>query len=77
MVLLVAGGINTAISLFYYLRVVRVMTIEPEPDSRTPFTLKKGPVMFLLILTLPTALLIFGWDWLNEMANSAVRHLLM
>ena len=29
LVLLVLGGLNTAISLFYYLRVVKVMTIDP------------------------------------------------
>ena len=37
MLLLVVGGINTAISLFYYLRVVKVMTIDPEPRDRPPF----------------------------------------
>ena len=29
--LLVIGGLNTVISLFYYLRVVKTMTIDPEP----------------------------------------------
>ena len=30
MVLLVAGGVNSAISLFYYLRIVRLMTMQSE-----------------------------------------------
>ena len=34
--LLVIGGLNTAISLFYYLRVVKIMTIDPEPENRLP-----------------------------------------
>ena len=34
--LLVVGGLNTAISLFYYLRVVKIMTIDPEPEHRLP-----------------------------------------
>ena len=29
--LLVVGGLNTALSLFYYLRVVKTMAIDPEP----------------------------------------------
>jgi NADH-quinone oxidoreductase subunit N len=32
--LLAIGGLNTVLSLFYYLRVVRVMTITPEPTDR-------------------------------------------
>ena len=31
---LVVGGLNTAISLFYYLRVVKTMAIDPEPADR-------------------------------------------
>ena len=34
--LLVIGGLNTAISLFYYLRVVKTMTMDPEPETRLP-----------------------------------------
>ena len=37
LLLLVVGGLNTAISLFYYLRVVKVMTIDAEPRDRPPF----------------------------------------
>jgi NADH-quinone oxidoreductase subunit N len=33
--LLAVGVVNTVLSLFYYLRVVRVMVIEPEPADRT------------------------------------------
>ncbi len=40
--LLVIGGLNTALSLFYYLRVVKVMTFEPEPEQRPPFTFSAG-----------------------------------
>lgn len=34
LVLLVVGGINTVISLFYYLRVLKVMTFDPPPEDR-------------------------------------------
>ena len=44
--LLVVGGLNTAISLFYYLRVVKMMTIDPEPGIGLPvgFSLVSLPV---------------------------------
>ena len=35
LVLLVVGGLNTVISLFYYLRVLKVMTFDPPPAERT------------------------------------------
>lgn len=76
MVLLVAGGINTAISLFYYLRVVKVMTMDPEPETRTPFTLGVFGVGFVFVLTLPTLILIVMWDDLNRMAQVAASNLL-
>jgi NADH-quinone oxidoreductase subunit N len=31
--LLVLGGVNTVVSLFYYLRVVKVMTADPPPEQ--------------------------------------------
>jgi NADH-quinone oxidoreductase subunit N len=34
LVLLVLGGVNTVISLFYYLRVLKVMTFDPPPADR-------------------------------------------
>ncbi len=75
MVLLFVGGLNTAVSLFYYLRVVRLMTMAPEPESRRPFALPilSLPGLFLLLITLPTALLILGWGYLNALALAATR----
>lgn len=35
LVLIVVGGANTVISLFYYLRVLKVMTFDPPPADRT------------------------------------------
>ena len=37
--LLVIAGINTAISLIYYLRVAKVMCIDPEPENRGPVSI--------------------------------------
>ena len=77
MVLLVAGGLNTAISLFYYLRVVKVMTMVPEAEScasvKLPVLSPSG--LYIVLLTIPTALLIVGWQWLNALALAATASL--
>jgi NADH-quinone oxidoreductase subunit N len=77
MVLLFVGGLNTAVSLFYYLRVVRLMTMAPEPESRTPFVLSMAslPGLYLLLVTLPTVLFILGWEYLSALALAAARSL--
>ena len=76
MVLLVAGGLNTAISLFYYLRVVKTMTMEPAPESRTTCSLDVGHLGFLVLLSIPTAALIVYWQPLKRLADHAAATLL-
>ncbi len=74
--LLIIGGINTALSLYYYLRVVKVMTIDAEPPSRTPFSVGVFPVAYVVLLTFPLVVLIFTWNFLNEWTLQAAAHLL-
>ncbi|MDX1948648.1 MAG: NADH-quinone oxidoreductase subunit N [Pirellulaceae bacterium] len=78
LLLLIIGGLNTAISLFYYLRVVKVMTIDDEPDQRPAGTFSDVSLAgaFLWMITVPTALLIVAWDWLSQMATVAAMNLL-
>jgi len=77
-VLLLVGCVNTAISLFYYLRVVKVMTMDPEPESSgpvdLPFVSSRG--LYLFAITLPTLLLIVYWDFLSVLASRAAEQLL-
>ena len=73
---LLMGGVNTALSLYYYLRVVKVMTMAPEPEQRVPFTVPYFATLFTVLLTVPTVVLIIGWNRLNEMALAAARNLL-
>ncbi|MEE3368659.1 MAG: NADH-quinone oxidoreductase subunit N [Planctomycetota bacterium] len=75
MVLLLAGGLNTAISLFYYLRVAKIMTMEAAPESRTACHLGRLQLLFLAVLTVPTALLMLWWEPLKALADSAVASL--
>jgi NADH-quinone oxidoreductase subunit N len=76
--LLVVGGLNTALSLFYYLRVVKVMTFEPEPDSRPPFTfpLVSIPGAYIVAITAPVLFLGLWWNDLYTWAAAATAHLL-
>jgi len=77
MVLLLIGGLNTALSLFYYLRVVKVMTLDDPPDPLPlPLPLgQSGGGRFILLLTVPTALLILAWEPLSTCATSAALFL--
>jgi NADH-quinone oxidoreductase subunit N len=77
-VLLVVGGLNTVISLFYYLRVVKIMTYDDLPADRRPFTFSAVSLQgaFICLVTAPTALLILNWNALNEWALAAARRLL-
>ena len=59
--LLVIGVLNTVLSLFYYLRVVRVMVFSPEPLYRDapeiPLLSLAGS--YCALLTLPVVVLFF------------------
>lgn len=79
MLVLLAGGLNTAISLFYYLRIVKTMTMDPEPANRPPFRYSTVSLSgaYVWLVTLPTLVLFVFWDWLNEVALAAARNLLM
>jgi NADH-quinone oxidoreductase subunit N len=76
--LLVIGGVNTAISLFYYLRVVKVMTLDPESETRLPvnFSLLSSEGVFLSLVTLPVFVLGVWFDPLNRWALAAAERFL-
>ncbi|NIL98079.1 MAG: hypothetical protein GTO53_09770, partial [Planctomycetales bacterium] len=75
--LLFIGGINTAISLFYYLRVVKVMTMDPEPDRRgaASFSMLSVGGLYVAVITAPVLFLILQWNGLNQWALAACQHL--
>jgi NADH-quinone oxidoreductase subunit N len=77
MVALVVGGLNTAISLFYYLRVAKVMTIDDEARDRPPFSFSDVSLQgaFVWLITLPVVVLMLSWDGLNRLAETAARYL--
>jgi NADH-quinone oxidoreductase subunit N len=77
LVLIVLGGLNTAISLFYYLRVVKIMTIDEESRDRPPFVFSDVSLAsaFLWLIALPTVGLMINWDGLNRLALAAAQQL--
>jgi NADH-quinone oxidoreductase subunit N len=56
--LLVIAGINTAISLVYYLRVAKTVCMDPAPATRGRVYLGVLPGLYVLAITLPV--LIYG-----------------
>lgn len=76
--LLIVGGANTAISLFYYLRVVKVMTLDPPSETRVAagFPMLSLAGAYLVLITLPVLGLGLFWDELNLFARSAASQLL-
>ncbi len=73
LVLLVVGGFNTVISLFYYLRVLKVMTFDPPPADRPggEFSLVSLPGAIVTALVVPVVVLGIFWSGLYACAQLA------
>lgn len=72
---LVIAGLNTVLSLYYYLRVVKVMTMDPEPEGRRPVSVSFIPGAYVVLVTLPVVVLGIWWENLNALARFATRQL--
>jgi len=57
--LLAVGGLNTALSLFYYLRVIKAMTMDPEPAERLPvdFSMISPQGVYVALVTVPVVVM--------------------
>jgi NADH-quinone oxidoreductase subunit N len=71
LVLLVVGGLNTVLSLFYYLRVLKVMTFDPPPLDRPAeaFPLVSLPGAVVTALVVPVVVLGLFWSGLYAYAQ--------
>ena len=71
--LLVIGGLNTVLSLFYYLRVVKIMVLDPEPEDRPAPTIPLASVAGIYTAVLAASLLVifFWWGNLWQMGQAA------
>ena len=73
LVLLVVGGLNTVISLFYYLRVLKVMTFDPPPSDLVgeSVSLVSLPGAVVAALVVPVVVLGLFWSGLYACAQLA------
>jgi NADH-quinone oxidoreductase subunit N len=76
-VLLFVGALNTVLSLFYYLRVVRVMVFSPPPLYGQPPTipLSSAAGMYCAFVTVPVVALFFLLGVLLNWADAAASTL--
>jgi NADH-quinone oxidoreductase subunit N len=75
--LLVIAGINTAISLIYYLRVAKVICIDPPPMDRGPVSIGLVPAVYLLVVAVPVIIYGILPSRILDLARAASEQLLM
>jgi NADH-quinone oxidoreductase subunit N len=75
--LLVIAGFNTVISLIYYLRVAKVVCIDPEPETRGPIAVGMFASLYVLIVAIPVLYYGIYPVRLWEIAQQATQQLLM
>jgi NADH-quinone oxidoreductase subunit N len=75
--LFVIAGVNTVVSLVYYLRVAKTICIDREPAGRGPVSLGVLPSVYVFVVALPV--LVYGIvpETLAEWARQASEQLLM
>jgi NADH-quinone oxidoreductase subunit N len=74
--LLVIASINTAISLIYYLRVAKVVCMDPAPADRGPISIGFLPSLYVLAVALPVIYYGILPSRLYEVASAASQQLL-
>lgn len=76
--LLVIGALNTALSVFYYLRVIKTMLLEAEPQGRPAPSIGMASLggLYCLLTTLPVVVLGIWWNGLFDWAHTAALQLL-
>jgi NADH-quinone oxidoreductase subunit N len=70
--LAVVGALNSVISLYYYIRVIRNMYIRDPETSPKPVLLTAGQTVLLLLLLIPTLVLGLYFSPLVDWANASV-----
>jgi NADH-quinone oxidoreductase subunit N len=77
-ILIGVAGLNTVLSLFYYVRVVKVMMLDAPLDDAvdTGVPMASAAGLYVLAVTLPVLVLGIWWDGLNQWAQAAASQLL-
>ncbi len=76
--LLIIGGLNTVVSLFYYLRVVKVMMLEAEPEEQPALDIPlfSIPGIYAVVLAGAMLLIFVRWEGLWTTGQVAGRALM-
>ena len=74
----VIGVLNSVVSVFYYMKVVRNMYLRgDETVAVEKLSFNKGSLIFLYAMAIPTALLIINvqpvWEWIKHSAVMIIR----
>jgi NADH-quinone oxidoreductase subunit N len=79
LMLLVIAGLNTVLSLYYYLRVVKVMILSPVPDGQPEGRISVSFNAGLLCMVVAMVLVLVGicWDRSFSLADAAAAKMLM
>ncbi|MBI1806639.1 MAG: NADH-quinone oxidoreductase subunit N [Ignavibacteria bacterium] len=70
--LAIAGALNSVVSLYYYVRVLRNMFLRPADPSAQPISFSVPQIVILLILVIPTILLGLYFGPLVEYAQASI-----
>ena len=73
--LLIIGGINTVLGLFYYVRVLKVMILErpvEELEGKTPAPVRTAPLNVGYVAVLAVLTIVVGSFW--DPISQSTRH---
>jgi NADH-quinone oxidoreductase subunit N len=71
--LAVAGAINSVISLYYYMRIVRNMFLRPGDEAQPAITFGRLQLATILVLLVPTLLFGLYFSPLSRLAQASVQ----
>jgi NADH-quinone oxidoreductase subunit N len=74
--LLVIAGLNTAISLVYYLRVAKVVCIDSPEGGHGPVAIGFLPALYVLIVSLPVLYYGINPEWLMDWVAAASQQII-
>ncbi len=70
--LAIVGVLNSVVSLYYYVKILRNMFIRESAGSNEPIKFSKTQIVFVLVMLLPTLILGLYFTPLVEMAQASV-----
>jgi NADH-quinone oxidoreductase subunit N len=71
--LAVVGVVNSAISLYYYARIVKAMFLTPPAGEGSPLRLTPAQAAYLVVLALPVVALGVYWQPLMQAARASIE----